>query len=95
PTSLLIDNQPKNLLHRNCHTHAGPNASGKSCYAKQVAIIAYMGHLGSFVPAESAVIGLADRIFTRVISLERVAHGQSSFMIDLTQVISLSNWLML
>jgi len=73
------------------HVITGPNASGKSCYSKQVAIIAYMGHLGSFVPAESAVIGLADRIFTRVISLERIANGHSSFMIDLTQVSRMLN----
>eukprot|EP00983_Pelagomonas_calceolata_P086750 1156824-Pelagomonas_calceolata.AAC.6 len=45
----------------------------------------------SFVPAESAVIGLADRIFTRVISLERIANGHSSFMIDLTQVSRMLN----
>ena len=47
--------------------HTGPNASGKSCYIKQVATIAFMAHLGAFVPAKSATIGVVDRIFTRLV----------------------------
>jgi DNA mismatch repair protein MSH5 len=64
----------------------GPNASGKSCYIKQVAMIAYMAHLGCFVPAKSATVGLIDRIFTRLVSQETLKLHQSTFMIDLTQV---------
>ncbi|KAL4443274.1 hypothetical protein ABPG75_011011 [Micractinium tetrahymenae] len=67
----------------------GPNFSGKSCYAKQVALITFLAHVGSFVPAASARIGLCDRIFTRVASREAAALPQSAFMIDLTQVASM------
>lgn len=52
----------------------------------QVALIVYMAHIGSFVPAESAVIGEVDRIFSRIKSLESVSVGLSTFMLDLNQV---------
>ncbi|PGH01372.1 DNA mismatch repair protein MSH5 [Blastomyces parvus] len=61
----------------------GPNFSGKSVYLKQVALIVYMSHIGSFVPAESAKIGITDRILTRITTRET---AQSSFMIDLQQI---------
>ena len=64
----------------------GPNYSGKSVYAKQVAIIVYMAHIGSFVPAESATIGLTDKILTRISTRESVSRIQSAFMIDLQQI---------
>ncbi|XP_025111606.1 LOW QUALITY PROTEIN: mutS protein homolog 5-like [Pomacea canaliculata] len=64
----------------------GPNACGKSVYLKQVALIVYMAHIGSFVPAESAVIGEVDRIFSRIKSLESVSVGLSTFMLDLNQM---------
>ena len=64
----------------------GPNYSGKSVYLKQVAIITYMAHVGSFVPAENAVIGLTDQILTRISTRETVSKVQSAFMIDLQQV---------
>lgn len=72
----------------------GPNCSGKSVYAKQVGVITFLAHVGSFVPAQSARVGLADRIFTRLSSHEAAAPGaglpqQSSFMVDLTQVASM------
>ena len=68
------------------HIITGPNLSGKSCYAKQVAIIVFLAHVGCFVPADAATIGLTDRIFTRVVTRESGAVPQSSFMIDLSQV---------
>jgi len=68
------------------HVITGPNFSGKSAYAKQVAIIVFLAHVGSFVPAEYAEIGLTDRIFTRVTTRECVTVPQSTFMIDLSQV---------
>jgi len=71
------------------HVITGPNLSGKSLYAKQVAIIVFLSHVGSFVPADSALIGLTDRIFTRVVTKESGAVPQSSFMIDLSQVASM------
>lgn len=63
----------------------GPNYSGKSVYLKQVALIVYMAHIGSFIPATDAKIGLTDKILTRVSTKESVSKIQSSFMIDLQQ----------
>ena len=64
----------------------GPNYSGKSVYLKQVAIIVFMAHVGSFVPAECAEIGITDKILTRVATRESVSKVQSTFMIDLQQM---------
>lgn len=64
----------------------GPNFSGKSCYIKQVGIIVLLAHIGSFVPAEEAIVGVTDRIFTRIISVDAHAIPQSTFMTDLCQV---------
>ena len=64
----------------------GPNYSGKSVYLKQVALIVYMAHVGCFVPAESATIGLTDKILTRIATRETVSRFQSAFLIDLQQV---------
>lgn len=64
----------------------GPNYSGKSVYQKQVTLAVYMAHIGSFVPAESAVIGLTDKILTRITTRETVSKAQSAFMIDLQQI---------
>ncbi|KAI7824065.1 muts domain V-domain-containing protein [Gamsiella multidivaricata] len=65
---------------------SGANSSGKSVYLKQVALIVYMAHIGSFVPAESAVIGVTDKILTRLQTRETVSSIQSAFMTDLQQV---------
>ncbi|PCH40222.1 nucleoside triphosphate hydrolase protein [Wolfiporia cocos MD-104 SS10] len=64
----------------------GANACGKSVYLKQVALIQYMAQIGSFVPAESATLGIVDKIFTRLQTRESVSRVQSAFMIDLNQV---------
>ncbi|KAH6615072.1 muts domain V-domain-containing protein [Boeremia exigua] len=64
----------------------GPNYSGKSVYLKQVALIIFMAHVGSFVPAERAQIGLTDKILSRVTTRETVSRVQSAFMIDLQQI---------
>ncbi|XP_046851108.1 mutS protein homolog 5-like [Xenia sp. Carnegie-2017] len=64
----------------------GPNASGKSVYLKQVGLIVFLAHIGSYVPAESATIGTTDRMFTRIHTRETVSVGLSTFMIDLNQV---------
>ena len=64
----------------------GPNYSGKSVYLKQVALIVYMAHIGCFVPADQAVIGLTDKILTRIATRETVSKFQSAFMIDLQQI---------
>ncbi|CAN0034956.1 unnamed protein product [Ectocarpus sp. 6 AP-2014] len=64
----------------------GANCSGKSVYLKQVGVAVYLAHVGSFVPAEKAVIGLTDRIFTRIATVETSSLPQSSFTIDVNQV---------
>ncbi|KAI1005835.1 hypothetical protein K3495_g2390 [Podosphaera aphanis] len=64
----------------------GPNYSGKSVYVKQNALIVYMAHIGSFVPAENATIGLTDKILTRISTRESVSRNQSAFLIDLQQI---------
>ena len=66
----------------------GPNQSGKSIYLKQVALIVYMAHIGSFVPAEEATIGITDKILTRIAAKETVSNIHSAFAIDLKQVLS-------
>lgn len=63
----------------------GPNYSGKSVYLKQVALIVYMAHVGCFVPADRATVGLTDKILTRIATRETVSRFQSAFMIDLQQ----------
>ena len=67
------------------HIITGPNMGGKSTYIRQAALISIMAHMGSYVPASRAVIGLMDRIFTRVGSSDNLAKGQSTFLVEMAE----------
>ena len=67
----------------------GPNMAGKSTYMRQVALIVLMAQMGSFVPARSAKLGLVDRVFTRIGASDDLASGQSTFMVEMSEVASI------
>ncbi len=81
PNSTRMDTQENRML-----IITGPNMAGKSTYMRQVALITLMAHMGSFVPADSARIGIVDRIFTRVGASDDLASGQSTFMVEMNEM---------
>ncbi|MCH2370619.1 MAG: DNA mismatch repair protein MutS [Pirellulales bacterium] len=86
PNDTVADHDDKNLL-----LITGPNMAGKSTYIRQVALITLMAQGGSFVPATSAVIGIADRIFARVGASDELSRGQSTFMVEMTETARILN----
>ena len=69
----------------------GPNMAGKSTYIRQVAMIAIMAQMGSFIPAKSAHIGIVDKVFTRNGASDDLARGQSTFMVEMTETANILN----
>ncbi len=69
----------------------GPNMAGKSTYMRQVALITLMAHIGSFVPADEAEIGIVDRIFTRIGASDDLSSGQSTFMVEMSEMANIIN----
>jgi DNA mismatch repair protein MutS len=69
----------------------GPNASGKSCYLRQLGLIQIMAQIGSFIPATNATLGICDRIFTRVGAVDDLATGQSTFMVEMNETANILN----
>ena len=81
PNDTMLDCEENRML-----IITGPNMAGKSTYMRQVAVIVLMAQIGSFVPAESCRIGICDKIFTRVGASDDLSAGQSTFMVEMTEV---------
>jgi len=81
PNDAMLDTKNNRLM-----LITGPNMAGKSTYMRQVALITLMAQIGSFVPANEARIGIVDKIFTRVGASDDLASGQSTFMLEMTEV---------
>lgn len=81
PNSLFLNNSTDSAM-----IITGPNMAGKSTYMRQTALIVLMAQIGSFVPAKRAVLGVVDRVFTRIGASDDLASGQSTFMVEMTEV---------
>jgi DNA mismatch repair protein MutS len=86
PNDISLSNDDTQLI-----VLTGPNMSGKSTYLRQVALIVLLAQIGCFVPAESAAIGIVDRIFTRIGARDYLAAGQSTFMVEMVETANILN----
>ena len=86
PNDVLLDNNDQQII-----ILTGPNMAGKSALLRQTALIVLMAQMGSFVPAESASIGVVDKIFTRVGASDNISAGESTFMVEMNEAASILN----
>jgi len=86
PNDTLLDGDENRMM-----IITGPNMAGKSTYIRQTALLVIMAQMGSFIPASSAVIGVADKIFTRVGASDDLARGQSTFMVEMVETANILN----
>lgn len=86
PNDTLLDDSENRML-----LITGPNMAGKSTYIRQVALIAIMAHMGSFVPAASARIGIVDKVFSRIGASDDLSRGQSTFMVEMMETANILN----
>ena len=86
PNDVRLDAEQQQII-----SVTGPNMAGKSALLRQVALITLMAQLGCFVPAESATVGIVDKIFTRVGASDNIAAGESTFMVEMTEAANILN----
>ncbi|MCO6487848.1 MAG: DNA mismatch repair protein MutS [Phaeodactylibacter sp.] len=86
PNDVYLDNEEQQIL-----MITGPNMAGKSALLRQTALICLMAQMGAFVPAESASIGLVDKVFTRVGASDNISSGESTFMVEMNETASIMN----
>ena len=86
PNDIYLDNEKQQII-----IITGPNMAGKSALLRQTALIVLLSQIGSFVPAESARIGLVDKIFTRVGASDNISLGESTFMVEMTEAANILN----